>query len=89
LLEALPALYFHRTWEHLAQLMCEHIHGISLRTPSGMGIDFQSRCHVRVPQLSLCNFERQYFPRGTDLSPISQAQLDQVSLRLNQRPRKP
>ena len=31
---------------------------------------------------------RQYFPRGTDLSAISQAQLDQVSLRLNQRPRK-
>ena len=30
---------------------------------------------------------RQYFPRGTDLSSISQAQLDQVSLRLNQRPR--
>ena len=31
---------------------------------------------------------RQYFPRETDLSPITQAQLDQVSLRLNQRPRK-
>jgi IS30 family transposase len=31
---------------------------------------------------------RQYFPRGTDLSAHSQAQLDQVSLRLNQRPRK-
>src|SRR6516164_9708531 len=31
---------------------------------------------------------RQYFPRGTDLSPFTQAQLDQVSLRLNQRPRK-
>ena len=31
---------------------------------------------------------RQYFPRGTDLSPYSQAQLDQVALRLNQRPRK-
>src|ERR1700683_2212210 len=31
---------------------------------------------------------RQYFPRGTDLSGHSQAQLDQVSLRLNQRPRK-
>jgi IS30 family transposase len=31
---------------------------------------------------------RQYFPRGTDLSPFSQAQLHQVSLRLNQRPRK-
>jgi IS30 family transposase len=31
---------------------------------------------------------RQYFPRGTDLAPISQAQLDQIALRLNQRPRK-
>src|SRR5215475_11676873 len=30
---------------------------------------------------------RQYFPKGTDLSAYSQAQLDQVSLRLNQRPR--
>ena len=31
---------------------------------------------------------RQYFPRGTDLSAYSQARLDQVALRLNQRPRK-
>jgi IS30 family transposase len=31
---------------------------------------------------------RQYFPRDTDLSVYSQAQLDQVALRLNQRPRK-
>src|SRR5271154_5193685 len=31
---------------------------------------------------------RQYFPRGTDLAPYSQAQLDHVALRLNQRPRK-
>jgi IS30 family transposase len=31
---------------------------------------------------------RQYFPRGIDLSGYSQAQLDQVALRLNQRPRK-
>ena len=31
---------------------------------------------------------RQYFPRGTDLSGYSQAQLDQVALRLHQRPRK-
>jgi IS30 family transposase len=31
---------------------------------------------------------RQYFPRGTDLSAYSQEQLDQISLLLNQRPRK-
>jgi IS30 family transposase len=31
---------------------------------------------------------RQYFPRGTDLSGYSQAHLDKVALRLNQRPRK-
>jgi IS30 family transposase len=31
---------------------------------------------------------RQYFPRGTDLPVRSQSQLDQVALRLNQRPRK-
>jgi IS30 family transposase len=31
---------------------------------------------------------RQYFPRGTDLSALSQEQLDQVELLLNQRPRK-
>ena len=30
----------------------------------------------------------QYFPRGTDLAPVTQALLDQVSLYLNQRPRK-
>src|SRR5450432_1720043 len=30
---------------------------------------------------------RQYFPKKTDLAAISQAQLDQVALRLNQRPR--
>lgn len=31
---------------------------------------------------------RQYFPRGTDLSGYSQADLNRVALRLNQRPRK-
>jgi IS30 family transposase len=31
---------------------------------------------------------RQYFPRGADLSGYSQEQLDQVSLVLNERPRK-
>lgn len=31
---------------------------------------------------------RQYFPRGTDISGYSQAYLDKIALRLNQRPRK-
>ena len=31
---------------------------------------------------------RQYFPRGTNLSSISQARLNAIALRLNQRPRK-
>jgi IS30 family transposase len=31
---------------------------------------------------------RHYFPRRTDLSGYTQADLDQVALRLNQRPRK-
>ena len=43
---------------------------------------WQHAARTRIPLILL----RQYFPRGTDLAPITQAQLDQVSLRLNQRP---
>src|ERR1700680_1369842 len=42
----------------------------------------------RRSRLALTLAEREDISRGTDLSVYSQAQLDQVSLRLNQRPRK-
>jgi len=31
---------------------------------------------------------RQYFPRGTNLTPVTQRQLDRIALQLNTRPRK-
>jgi IS30 family transposase len=34
------------------------------------------------------NLVRQYFPRGTAFSRISQAYLNAIALRINQRPRK-
>ena len=42
-------------WE---QLVGEHVHSVSLGTPTCVRINFQSCCHVRMPELSLCNFER-------------------------------
>ena len=42
-------------WE---QLVCEHVHSVSLGAPTGVRINFQSCCQVRMPQLSLFNFER-------------------------------
>jgi len=50
-------------------------------------------CHPRSPWQRGSNENtngllRQYFPRGTDLSRLSQAYLNTIALRLNQRPRK-
>jgi len=50
-------------------------------------------CDPRSPWQRGCNENtngllRQYFPRGTNLSRISQARLNAIALRLNQRPRK-
>jgi hypothetical protein len=42
-------------WE---QLICEHVHSVSLGAPTGVRINLQSCCHVRMSQLSLCNLER-------------------------------
>ena len=44
---------------------------------------------INVPCMDITNgLLRQYFPRKTDLSGYSQADLDNVAQRLNQRPRK-
>src|SRR5229473_7928708 len=42
-------------WE---QLVFEQVHSIPLRTCTGMRVDLQCRCHVRVPELSLRTFQR-------------------------------
>jgi hypothetical protein len=49
------AIQLGNIWE---QLVCEHVHSVSLGTPTDVRINFQSCCHVRMPQLSLCNPER-------------------------------
>jgi hypothetical protein len=59
---------------------------------------FQDTFRIFVPcisdgSLQCCSNEntngllRQYFPKGTDLSRFSQAYLNKIALRLNQRPR--
>ena len=52
----------------------------------------KSECQVArelgIPQPTFNRWMRQYFPKGTDLSRYSQADLNTIALRLNQRPRK-
>ena len=74
------------TWDQGAE-MTEHLR---LRIDTGLQVYF---CDPQSPWQRGTNENtnlllRQYFPRGTDLSGYSQAQLDQVALRLNERPRK-
>src|SRR5215475_423005 len=42
-------------WE---QLTFEQVHSMPLRTDTGMRVDFQRCCHVRVPELRLCDLQR-------------------------------
>jgi IS30 family transposase len=70
--------------------------GLEMAKHKEFTVPTKVQVHFCDPQKPLAAWhERKYqsaappvFPRGTDLSPLSQAQLDQVSLRLNQRPRK-
>ena len=74
------------TWDQGAEL-AQHA---QLRIDTGLEVYF---CDPQSPWQRGTNENtnlllRQYFPRGTDISGYSQAQLNQVALRLNQRPRK-
>jgi hypothetical protein len=46
------------------------------------------KAHLGCIYLNTNGLVRQYFPRGTDFSRISQVHLNAIALRLNQRPRK-
>jgi hypothetical protein len=62
--------------QSLAPKICA---GLLLRSAESLAARYERKHQPAV---------RQYFPRGMDLSGHSQAQLDQVALRLNQRPTK-
>ena len=51
------------------------------------GVDAAGRVVVRRNE-NTNGLVRQYFPRGTNFSRISQTHLNAIALRLNQRPRK-
>ena len=63
------------------------------RCASSLSIRRPEPCAVRISNVlgaapHTNGLLRQYFPKGTNLSHFSQAHLNRVALRLNQRPRK-
>ena len=52
---AISFLFFGNTW---GQLLVEQADRFSLRNHSSVCIDFESRRHVRMPELCLSNFQR-------------------------------
>jgi len=51
----LTVLQLGNNWE---QFTFKQVHSIPLRTHTGVRIDVQRCRHVRMPKLSLCNFQR-------------------------------
>jgi IS30 family transposase len=80
------SLYRSLTWDH-GKEMSNHVN-FSVATDVKVYFCDPSSPWQRGSNENTNGLLRQYFPKGADLSDVTQSQLNKVALRLNQRPRK-